>query len=146
MLRKVLAVIVGYLVLALFTGGTFAAAFAMLGMDGAFKPGSWEPSATWLFISFVLGGIAAILGGLVCAWIARSLGTATVFAGIVLVLGLALAVPALLQEAPVEARPATATIADAAGNARQPSWVSLLNPFVGAAGILLGARLRRQES
>jgi hypothetical protein len=146
MLRKVLAVIVGYLVLALFTGGTFAAAFAMLGMDGAFEPGSWEPSGTWLLISFVLGATAAILGGLVCAWIARSRATAMVFAGIVLVLGLALAVPTLFQDAPVTARPATATMQDAAGNARQPAWVSLLNPFVGAAGILLGARLRRQES
>jgi hypothetical protein len=27
--------------------------------------------------------------------------------------------------------------------AKQPTWVAVANPFVGLAGVLLGARLRR---
>jgi len=29
--------------------------------------------------------------------------------------------------------------------ARTPGWVALLNPVIGAAGVLLGARLRRSQ-
>ena len=60
-------------------------------------------------------------------------------------LGLAFAVPVLTSDAPVEERPAGATVEDASSKARQPAWVALLNPLVAAAGILIGARLRREN-
>ena len=145
MVRKILGAVAGYLTMALFVGLTFAAAFAALGMDGAFRPGSWVPSGTWLVISFVLGFAGAILGGLVCVLIAGGRFPAKVLAAIVAVVGLGMAVPVLMSDAPAEERPAVATAAEAASKARQPAWVALLNPFLGAGGILLGSRLRGER-
>ena len=69
----------------------------------------------------------------------------TALAGIVFVFGLALAIRVLISDAPAEQRTADITASESAGKARQPGWVAVLNPFVGAAGILLGSRLRRPE-
>jgi hypothetical protein len=145
MLRKLLGAVVGYLAMSVFIMVTFGVIFAVLGTDGAFKPGSYEPSGRWLVLSFVVGIAGAILAGLVCVTVSRSPGTATVLAAIVFVLGLALAIPVLMSDAPAEQRAADVSATDAAGKSRQPGWVAVLNPFVGAAGILLGSRLRRPE-
>ncbi|MBM4109337.1 MAG: hypothetical protein FJ255_11125 [Phycisphaerae bacterium] len=64
--RAILAVIVGYIVMAAVVFGLFTGAYPLLGADGAFKPNSWEVSTTWLAASFALGLIAAVMGGLVC--------------------------------------------------------------------------------
>jgi hypothetical protein len=32
---------------------------------------------------------------------------------------------------------------EAMQNAKQPAWIVLLNPLLGAAGVLVGARLKR---
>lgn len=68
----------------------------MLGADGAFKPGIFEPSTTWVVISFVLSFIAAVGGGWVCAAIARQSKAPKVFAAIVFVLGLLVALSGLM--------------------------------------------------
>jgi hypothetical protein len=64
----------------------------------------------------------------------------------VIVLGALMAVPVVMSTDPARggARPADATMTDAMNHARQPTWVALLNPLVGAAGVLLGAGLRRR--
>ena len=143
MLRKILAILVGYLAMALFIAVTFGVTFAVLGADGVFEPGTFDPSTTWLILSFLLGVAGAMLAGLICKFVARDRKTVFVFAGIVFVLGLALAVPQALSDAPDVERLADVSGEDAALYAKQPVWVALLNPFVGAIGILVGARLRR---
>lgn len=148
MLRSILSVIAGYLVMAIVVMITFSLTYLAMGAEGAFKPGSYDPSLLWIVISFVLGLIAAVLGGLVCAVIARSPRPPLVLAAVVLVLGLLLAVPVLIEdrggEPPV--RSGDLDNFEAMNSARQPLWVALLNPLVGAAGTLLGARLKRRKS
>jgi hypothetical protein len=116
----------------------------LLGAEGAFLPGSYEVSATWLVISFVLGLIAAVLGGYVCASIAKNSRAPIILAGIVLVLGLLLAIPVLTTpgEAGLQARDGNVGNLEAMQKARQPGWVAIVNPIVGAIGVMIGARLK----
>ncbi len=61
-----------------------------------------------------------------------------------LVVGLLSAAPVLLAAAaPAEARTGEVGNLDAMMKAKPPAWVAVANPFVGLAGVLLGARLRR---
>jgi hypothetical protein len=64
-----------------------------MGADGAFMPGSYEVTPLWLATSFVLGLVGAGAGGFVCAAVARSATPPLVLAGLVVVLGLVMAVP-----------------------------------------------------
>lgn len=145
-MRTALAVIVGYMTMVIVAMAGFFATFLALGLDGAFQPDSYMPSAKWIAISFVLGFLAAVLGGFVCASVARDVGGPNLLAAAVLVLGLVSAVYTLweLVDEPTSVRPPGVEIAEAARQARQPAWVAFVNPFVGVAGILLGCRLRRR--
>lgn len=147
MARKVIGVIVGYIVMALFVFLTFTGAYLGLGAEQAFKPGNYNVSLRWIVISVVLGLIAAIIGGYVCALIAKSSRAAQVLAGIVLVLGLLVAIPALTANDPrPNVRPREVPNMQAMQNARSPKWVALLNPIIGAVGVLVGAGIRQQTS
>ena len=143
-MRTALAVIVGYMTMVIVLMASSFAAFMVLGLEAAFQPGSYLPSGKWIAISFVLGFLAATLGGLVCALVSRDSGGPNLLAAAVLVLGLVLAAFTLSQRVhePLPVRPPGVEIAEAARQAQQPAWVAFINPFVGIAGILLGCRLR----
>ncbi len=68
--------------------------------------------------------------------------------GIVIVLGVVFAIPVLTGSTDVAttARPDTVTMMEAMSNARQPTWIALLNPLLGAVGVLLGARMYKGNS
>jgi hypothetical protein len=144
MWRNIGAVIVGYIAMAAFVFVSFSVAYVVMGTDGAFKPASYDVSTLWIVASLVLGFIAAVLGGLVCAAIARGSKAFVWLAGIVLVLGLLMAVPALTtpREDPPPTRDVSVATFDAMSKAKQPGWVALANPFVGLVGVLLGGRPR----
>lgn len=145
MLRTVAAVIAGYVVMAAFVFLTFSGLYLAIGADRAFEPGSYQVSLLWIGASVVLGLVAAWLGGRISAAIGKGPRAPRVLAGIVLVLGLALAVPILIGSAPAKG-PRTEEVSnlEAMAQAETPAWVALLNPLVGAAGVLLGARGRRR--
>jgi hypothetical protein len=122
----------------------FSGLYLLLGQDLSFRPGTYEPSVLWTVISFALGAGAAVLGGYVCAGIARAATPPKVLAGVVLAIGLLSAIPVLMAAAtPAEARTGEVGNLDAMMRAKQPAWVAVANPFIGLAGVLLGARLRR---
>jgi hypothetical protein len=147
MVRKVIGVIVGYIVMAVFIFLTFTATYLVMGAEQAFKPGNYNLSLRWILISVVLGLIAAIIGGYVCALIAKSSRATQVLAGIVLVLGLLVAIPALTaNDIRPNVRPKQVPNIQAMQNARTPKWFALLNPIVSAVGILVGAGIRQQTS
>ncbi len=146
MVRKILGVIIGYVAMTAFVIITFILTLLVLGPDGAFKPGEFGPSNLWIAISFVLGFVGAVLAGLVCALIAKSSKPVMVLAGIALIMGLVLAIPALTAEPVIEERTEDLPSLEAMQKGQQPGWVALLNPLIGAAGILLGGRLRRNAS
>ena len=145
--RAIVSVVVGYVAMFAAIFLAFSGLYLVLGQDLSFRPGSYEPSVLWTAVSFALGAGAAVLGGYVCARIARSATPPRVLAGVVLVIGLLSAVPVLMAAAtPAEARTGEVGNLDAMMKAKQPAWVAVANPFVGLAGVLLGARLRRRAA
>jgi hypothetical protein len=147
MLRAILSVIAGYLTLAVVVMATFMVALPALGTERVLAPGTYYPSPLWLVTSFALGLLAAVIGGWVCALIARAMKPPMALAVLVVVLGLLAAIFQMVSpgEKPT-IREGDVDITEAMKNARQPAWVAFLNPFVGAAGVLIGARLARRES
>lgn len=146
MLRTITGVIVGYLFMAVFIFLAFTLVYLAMGADGAFKPGSYDVSLLWIVISVALSLLAAVLGGYLCAWIAKSRKAPAALAGLVVVFSLAMCVPVLMKadSEPPAARSGEVGNLDAMQKAKQPAWVMLLNPFIGAAGILVGGRLRKE--
>ena len=145
MLRGILGVIVGYVVMLIAVVVTFMGLYLVLGANGAFKPESYEPSVTWLVASFVLALIAAIIGGLVCVAVAGGKKSAVALAGLVIVLGIIFAIPTLTassSETPA-VRGGEVGNFEAMTKAKEPGWVALMNPVIGAVGVMIGSRLRR---
>lgn len=146
MLRTVGGVILGYIAMAAIVFVGLTAAYTLLGPDRAFRPGVYEVSFAWVVVSIIVGFLAAILGG----WLARVVGATPrapqVLAGLVVVLGLALALPALLSEpAAADVRTGAPGVMEAMQQARTPLWLMLLNPVIGAIGVLLGGSLGSRQ-
>ena len=119
--------------------------YGILGSNAVFRPGSFEISGQWIAVAFLLGLLAAILGGLVCAAIARGQRAPWVLAALILVLGLVMAVPTLsprYEEEPTGREGEVGTF-EAMQFGRRPSWASFVNPFIGAAGVLICSRRKR---
>lgn len=147
MVRFVGAIVVGYLVMMLAVIGIFTAAYPLIGIDRLFEPGSYEAARGWIVLSFAIGLVAAMTAGSVCARIAPATGAPLWLAAIVLVLGGLMAIPVLTSadETRGGVRPPNITMSEAMAHAHQPVWVALLNPLVGAAGILMGAGPRNRQ-
>lgn len=145
MARKIIGAIAGYITMFVFVFLSFTILFLILGPDGAFQSGSYQVSTTWLILSFVLGLIAAILGGLVCVLIAKDRKMALWLAGIVLVLGFILAIPAIGEAELNTVREGNVDNMEAMQNAKQPIIALILNPIIGAVGVLAGSRLKKTE-
>jgi hypothetical protein len=142
--RAILSVAVGYVVMFAAIFLAFSVLYLLLGQDLSFRPDTYEPSVLWTVVSFALGVGAAVLGGYVCARIARTATPPKVLAGVVLVIGLLSAIPVLMATStPAVARSGEVGNMDAMLKAKQPAWVAVANPFVGLLGVMLGARLRR---
>jgi len=93
---------------------------------------------------FVPSFIAAVVGGWVCATIARNWKAPKGFAAVVFILGLLVALSVLMasHDARPQVREGNVGNIAAMQNAKQPAWVALMNALIGPAGILLGARLK----
>ena len=144
MWRNVGAVIVGYVVMFAVAFVTFSIAFLIVGTNGAFEEGSYEVTALWLIVSFVLGLIVAVMGGYACAVVAKGSKAPYALAALVVVVGVLMAVPALTasDEGLPETREADVSTFDAMQKGEQPPWVALVNPFLGVIGVLVGSKLR----
>jgi hypothetical protein len=144
MLRAVGSVVVGYVVMSAVVFGLFTCAFLGMGADRAFEPGTYGVSMLWAGVSIAVGLIAAIGGGFVCARIARTSMPPKVLAGLVLGLGLVFAAATLMATKPAEGPPArtaeTPSLTAMQYATKMPAWATVLNPFVGAVGVLIGAR------
>jgi hypothetical protein len=144
MVRAIAGVVVGYLVMSVLVIAVMAIAVTVLGAERAFKPNVWEPSILWVALTLVVGFLAAMVGGLLCAVVApRGSKAPIVLAGISLLLGLIIAIFVAMAPPPASnVRPPNPTMADMAQNSRTPVWVALLNPLVAVAGIMAGAAVR----
>ena len=143
MVRTIAGVALGYIAMALLVFLLFSAAYLALGTDNVFLPGSYQVSLLWVALSIVVSFAAALVGGYVAAAVSRGTRAALALACVVLILGILFAIPALGQPDP---GPRAGDVGNlvAMTNARPPSWTLLLNPIIGAAGVLVGSRLRRR--
>ncbi|MFL6208374.1 MAG: hypothetical protein ACJ74W_05960 [Pyrinomonadaceae bacterium] len=146
MARSILAVIVGYVVMFLFIFVLFTGLYLLLGANASFKPGSYRPSILWLALSTPLAFGAAIIGGYVCAALARGGRAPLALAVLVLVLGVICAVPVLMAPDANAVRTSDVSNMEAMQKANEPTGVALTNPLLGAAGVLVGSWLRRKRA
>jgi serine/threonine protein kinase len=144
--RATLAVIASYIAMFVLTFIAFTGVYLSLGTDIAFKPGTYDASNLWLAISVCVNFVIAIIGGLICAAIARGGRAPVALAVVVFVLGLLLAIPSIMaQKARLDmVRTGNVSNMEAMQRTRQPIWVPILFPFIGAAGVLIGGRLKRR--
>jgi len=143
--RKIAGIVVGYLVMFVAVFATFSAAFVVMGADRAFQPGTYDVTGLWLVVSTVLSLAAAVLGGWVAVAIGKHAQAPRLLAVVVVVLGVVLAIPSLNAPATDEPRTEAVGNVDAMMKARQPNAVTLLNPVIGAVGVLVGGRMRKLQ-
>lgn len=143
--RSILAVVLGYLAMFVAIAISFTALQFGLGTETVFKPNSYEASGIFLAAAIGISFVVAVLGGLVCRLIQPTGRAPVALAVLVLVLGVAMALASSSAPAPGP-RPGDISPFEAAKQARQPAWYSWSIPFIGAAGIMLGATLRRRPA
>lgn len=88
--------------------------------------------------SIVVGLVAAIMGGVVCAKVATDAQGVWILIGAVVVIGLGLA---LLAGAATDVV-MEADLADME-SFEDPGWLMWVNPLIGAVGVYIGARLAK---
>jgi peptidoglycan/LPS O-acetylase OafA/YrhL len=144
MVRTLIAVIVGYVVMALFVIASFSLAMLVLGPSMAFKPTTHDPSTLWLLTSFLLSFIGAVAGGWVCTTISKTWRAPLALAALILGLGLLLVVYVMMAPGVPRSPERERNVRDSSPmeSGQQPIWVTVLNPVVAAGGIVLGARLK----
>jgi len=141
MLRSIGSAIAGYVATFLVVFASLTAAYLVVGVERAFRPGVYEVSTLWVAISLVVGIGAALMGGWVARRIAGRVLGPQLLAGLVLVLGIAMALPAITAEAgeePVPERPSDLGPMEAMQKAKMPLISLILNPLVGVVGVLVG--------
>lgn len=148
--RGITAVIVGYMVIAVFVAITFSLTWWGLGRSFAFTRGTTDVTIGWMAIALVLGFIGATIGGMAARSLApqHSRIPVEILAGLVLVIGF-LSAAAQRGDARPESftpqQPAEISVLEAASKTWQPPWFSFLVPFVGALGVRLGGSVRHQR-
>lgn len=146
MVRRLLGIIVGYIVMAAAVFVTFTLLYMALGVDSTFEPGTYNVTITWILLSLLLNIIAAVIGGYVCTLISKDKKTTYVFAAIVFVLGIVLAIPQLSKtEGTSKIREGNVSNMQAMKDAKQPVSTLFLNPILGAVGILAGTKLWKEK-
>lgn len=145
MARSIIGVIVGYVLMFLLNFAGFVTMYAVMGPEQAFEPGLYLASTKWIAVAFVMIFITAIISGLVCAVIAKGGRAPLVLAIVVIVLGLALAIPGMMKGRLNAKLVRTGDVPSmqAAQLAYWPVWCPFTFPFVSAIGVFVGGKLKR---
>ncbi|HEX3083686.1 MAG TPA: hypothetical protein VHP99_04125 [Pyrinomonadaceae bacterium] len=146
MVRTVIGVIVGYVLMFILNFAGFVTLYAVIGQDQAFEPGLYLASTKWIAISCVIFLISGLIAGLVCALSAAGGRAPLALAIAVVVLGILLAIPAMLK-ANVNSklvRAGDVPQMQAAQLAYWPVWCPFAFPFISAVGVMIGGKLKRR--
>lgn len=139
-MKGFLAVVAGYLTMAITVFILLTVAYLALGVDGAFMPGTYDVSMLWNIIMLIAGIGAAWLGGWVCRKISDNINTVKILAVVVIVLGILSAIPSFTMAIPTDPRPADVSSMEAMVKAITPKWVTIANIVIGAVGVLIGGK------
>jgi hypothetical protein len=136
--------IAGYIVSFVAMFGLMTAAWAAVGVEGAFQPEGWEISTMWLGLLLAAGLVAAVAGGYVTALLSSDPLAIKLLLGIVVVLGIVFALPVLMGTTPAAPlpRPDDVPMFEAMANGKQPKWAALVPIVLSAIGVVVGAKLR----
>lgn len=147
MVRNLSGIIVGYIAMAIFMFITFTVLYLILGTEGSFDPGSFHVSSNWIVFSVILSFLAALDGGWVCILISKSKNAVLILAGIVLVLGIITSISKIgaSNEIKDKQRIGKVSNTEAMQNAVQPNFILILNPILGAIGIVSGSKLKKEK-
>lgn len=144
--RSIVAVVVGYVAMFVLTFLAFTAEYTVLGADHAFKPRSFVASNRWLAIALVINFVVAVIGGFICAAIAKGGKAPQALAIVVFVLGLLFAIPSLMvPHAGAVRTSSNIPMFEAMQKAEEPRWVPFTFPIVGVAGVLIGGKLKKRS-
>jgi hypothetical protein len=145
--RAILAVVISYVVMLVLAFLAFTCAFVAFGSDVVFRAGTYEASTIWIAVAFVINIVDAIIGGFICALIAKRGKAPFALAIVVIVLGLLVAFGdtkkrqtnlGLIRE------PNTPKFEEIQ-KAYWPVWVPFALPLTAAAGVLIGSRFKRKS-
>ena len=146
MARSIIAVIVSYVAMFVLIFLAFTAEYMLLGPNHAFRTGSYESSHRWIAIAFAVNFVVAIIGGFICAAIAKGGKAPLALAIVVFVVGLLLAIPSLMvQKTDAIRPPGDIPMFEAMQKAKEPRWVPFTFPIIGAIGVLVGGKLKRRS-
>lgn len=147
MARSIIAVIASYVAMFVLAFIGFTCAYLIVGSDVAFKPGIYEASTKWIGIAFVINIVVAIIGGFICALIAKGGKAPIALAILAIVLGLLVAFADMNKGKKVagQIRTADTPNMEAVQKAYWPIWVPFTFPLTSAFGILIGGKLKRRD-
>src|SRR3954451_22895394 len=97
MARTIIGVIPGYGLMFILNFCGFVTLYALLGPDKSFEPGLYLASPTWIGCTAVILLITGTIAGLVAALIAKGGRAPLALAVVVVVLGVVLAIPAMMK-------------------------------------------------
>jgi len=145
MARSIIAVVASYLIMFVLIFVAFTAEYMLMGTNHAFRTGTFAASYRWIAAAFVINFVVAVIGGFICAAIAKGGKAPLALAIVVFVLGLGLAIPALVIEHKNAPRPAgEIPMFEAMQKAEEPRWVPFTFPIIGALGVLIGGKLKKR--
>ncbi|MBL8757692.1 MAG: hypothetical protein JNK35_04590 [Phycisphaerae bacterium] len=138
MIRSIAAVVASYIVMVVLIVGLFMGMWFGLGPDGLLKPGSYQGNMLICVAAPSITVACGLLGGWLCATIARGGKPVVALASVVLLLGAISAYFTLQKPFPVDPRPAGMTVQQIMEVGREPTWIAIFNPIGGAAAVLVG--------
>ena len=147
MVRSIIAVIVSYISMFVLNFLGFVGLYALVGPNHAFKPRLYLASNRWILMGVAVMIVSGIIAGLICAAIARGRKATLALAGLILVVGLLLAIPAVMKSRANAGmvRVGDVTSMEAMEKATWPIWAPLVFPFVSAVGAVVGGKLKKRN-
>lgn len=145
MIRSILAVIATYIVMTILVIGLFMGLWFGFGPNRLLKPESFDGNLLITITAPSITILCGLFGGWMCAKIARAIKPVIVLACIVLTLGMLTAYFTLQKPFPTGPRDPNMTVVELMEKGREPTWVALSNPILGAIGVLVGGFVTRSK-
>jgi MFS family permease len=141
--RKILAVILGYVVMAVVIMGGLTVVYFALGQDTVFEAGTYEVTGLWIVVWALASVVAALAGGFVCGKIGKSKGAVISLVVLIAVLGAANTAYMMTRETPPEdlIRAGDTSSMEAMTKAQAPTWMYIAEPLIGVFGAMVGASM-----
>ena len=132
----------GYVLMFVVLFTTLTAMYFGLGSEQTFLPGSYAVTPLWMALFCFVQFDSGLVAGVVVSKLSRDRRAPLVLAGITMVLGTLMALPAVLGTVPADV-PRTGSVAniDAMMQAQTPLWIQLIAPALAALGVSAGAML-----